>query len=61
VTLNFPVLGYDRYTSQRKHWIDPVVGLAAHYHIDPKWFVTAQGDIGGINDSATGQALGSVG
>ena len=61
VTLNFPVLGYDRYTSQSKHWIDPVVGLAAHYHIDPKWFVTAQGDIGGLNDSATGQALGSVG
>lgn len=61
ITLNFPVLGYERYTSQSKDWIDPVLGLAGQYRIDPKWFVNAQMDIGGLDTSATGQALGAVG
>lgn len=61
LTLNFPVIGYDRYTSRSKDWIDPVVGLAGRYTIDPKWFVNGQADIGGLDNSATGQALASVG
>ncbi len=61
ITLTGPVFGFQRYESESKDWIDPVVGFAAHYRIDPKWFVNAQADIGGLNDSATGQALGSVG
>ena len=29
--------------------------------VNDKWFVNAQADIGGLANSATGQALGSVG
>jgi hypothetical protein len=61
ITLKGPVFGFQHYTSASKDWIDPVVGLAAHYRIDPKWFVNAQADIGGLDDSATGQALGAIG
>ena len=56
-----PVSGFQHYTAASKDWIDPVVGLLAHYAIDPKWFVNAQADIDGLSDSATGQALASVG
>jgi len=41
--------------------VDPVAGLAAHYRIDYRWFVNAQADIGGLDNNATGPALGSVG
>jgi len=61
ITLNVPVVGFQHDTSVSKDWIDPVVGLAAHYRIDDRWFVNAQADIGGLDNSATGQALGSVG
>jgi hypothetical protein len=61
ITLQGPVFGFQHYTSASKDWIDPVAGFAAHYRIDPKWFVNALADIGGLNDSATGQALASVG
>ena len=44
-----------------KDWIDPVIGLAARYKVDDKWSIDAQADIGGLSNSATGQALGSVG
>jgi hypothetical protein len=43
------------------HRVDPVAGLATHYRIDYGWFVNAQADIGGLDNSATGQALASVG
>jgi hypothetical protein len=61
ITLTTPVFGFQHNTSSSKDWIDPVVGFAAHYTIDPKWFVNAQGDIGGLDNSATGQGLASVG
>ena len=61
ITLKTPVLGFERYTSASKDWIDPIVGFAAQYRFDDKWFINTQGDIGGWSDSATGQALGAVG
>ena len=61
ITLHGPVFGFQHYTPVSKDWIDPVIGLAAHYRVDDRWFVNAQADIGGLSDSATGQALGSVG
>ena len=61
ITLKGPVFGFQHYTSQSKDWIDPVVGFAAHYRINDRWFVNALADIGGLNNSATGQGLASVG
>jgi hypothetical protein len=55
------MFGFEHFTSVSKDWIDPVMGLAAHYRVNDKWFVNAQADIGGLDKSATGQALGSVG
>ena len=39
----------------------PVGGFAAHYKFDDRWFMNMLGDLGGWSDSATGQALASVG
>ena len=61
LTLKTPVFGFETSASLKKDWIDPVAGLYAHYRIDDRWFVNAEGDIGGWSDSATGQALGAVG
>ena len=61
ITLRTPVVGFEHHTSASRDWIDPVIGLAAHYRVNDKWFVNAQADIGGLANSATGQALGSVG
>jgi hypothetical protein len=61
ITLRTPVFGFEHFTSAHKDWIDPVIGLAAHYRVNDKWFVNAQADIGGLDKSATGQVLGSVG
>ena len=47
--------------SVTKDWIDPVAGATAHYRIDDRWFINALADLGGWSDSATGQALASVG
>ena len=47
--------------SVTKDWIDPVAGVAAQYRINERWFVNALADLGGWSDSATGQALASVG
>jgi hypothetical protein len=47
--------------SVNKDWIDPVAGATAHYRIDDRWFINALADLGGWSDSATGQALASVG
>jgi hypothetical protein len=44
-----------------KDWIMPVAGFAAHYRYDDRWFMNMLGDLGGWSDSATGQALASVG
>jgi len=47
--------------SVTKDWIMPVGGFAAHYRFDDRWFINMLGDLGGWSDSATGQALASVG
>lgn len=44
-------------------WIDPTVGLYAHYDFNDRWFVTALGDVGGfgVGSNFTWQAFGAVG
>lgn len=61
ITLRTPVVGFEHHTSANRDWIDPVIGVAAHYRVNDKWFVNAQADIGGLDNSATSQALGSIG
>jgi hypothetical protein len=55
------VFGFERSATGNRDWVDPVVGLAGQYRIDDRWFVNGLADIGGLSNSATGQALGSVG
>jgi hypothetical protein len=59
--LSFPVSGFETNFALTKDWADPVAGLAAHYDINDKWFINFLTDMGGFDNSATGQALGSVG
>ena len=59
--LSFPVTGFQPSFAITKNWADPVAGLAAHYVISDKWFVNFLTDMGGLDNSATGQVLGSVG
>lgn len=61
ITLHGPVGLFPLSATADRDWADPVVGLAGHYRIDDKWYVNGQADIGGLDNSATGQALGSVG
>lgn len=44
-----------------KDWVVPIAGVVVRYRIDDRWFLDGQADVGGWNDSATGQALASVG
>lgn len=44
-----------------KDWVMPVAGFAAQYRYDDRWFTNVLADLGGWSDSATGQALASVG
>ncbi len=44
-----------------KDWVMPVGGFAAQYRYDDHWFMNVLADLGGWSDSATGQALASVG
>jgi len=44
-----------------KDWVNPVAGFAAQYRYDDRWFMNMLADLGGWSDSATGQALTSVG
>ena len=44
-----------------KDWVMPVAGFAAQYRFDDRWFMNVLADLGGWSDSATGQALASVG
>ncbi|MGA7199208.1 hypothetical protein [Roseiarcus sp.] len=55
----FGLLSVDQ--SVNKDWVDPVAGFAAHYRFDDRWYMNVLGDLGGWSDSATGQALASVG
>jgi len=59
--LTSPVPGFAPTFTLTKDWVDPVAGLAAHYIVNEKWFVNFLTDFGGLDNSATGQALGSVG
>lgn len=61
LNLNTPIPGIGLSNSVNKDWIDPIGGFVAHYRIDDRWFVNVLGDLGGWSDSATGQALASVG
>ncbi len=47
--------------SVKKDWVMPVAGFAAQYRFDDRWFMNVLADLGGWSDSATGQALASVG
>lgn len=47
--------------SVNKDWIMPVAGFVAQYRFDDRWFMNVLGDLGGWSNSATGQALASVG
>src|SRR5271166_5819737 len=44
-----------------KDWVMPVGGFAAQYRYGDRWFMNMLADLGGWSDSATGQALASVG
>jgi hypothetical protein len=59
--LSFPVTGFSPTFALTKNWADPVAGLTAHYVVNDKWFVNFLADLGGLDNSATGQVLGSVG
>ena len=48
-------------TSVNKDWLMPVAGLTAQYRFDDRWFMNVLADIGGWENSATGQALASIG
>jgi hypothetical protein len=59
--LSLPVPGFNPSFTLTKDWADPVAGLVAHYVVNDKWFVNFFSDLGGLDNSATGQVLGSVG
>jgi len=59
--LSFPAVGFEPTFNLTKDWADPVAGIAAHYVVNDKWFINFLTDLGGLNNSATGQVLGSVG
>jgi hypothetical protein len=59
--LSLPVPGFEPSFGLTKDWADPVAGLTAHYVVNDKWFVNFLTDLGGLDNSATGQALASVG
>jgi hypothetical protein len=61
LTLTHPVFGYENSASLRKDWIDPIVGITGRYRIDDRWFANTEADIGGLSNSATGQALAAIG
>ena len=61
LTLSFPVIGFQPNFGQTKDWVDPVAGFVAHYAINDKWFINGLADLGGLDNSATGQVLGSIG
>jgi hypothetical protein len=59
--LSFPVTGFQPTFAITKNWADPVAGLTAHYVVNDKWFINFLTDMGGLDNSATGQVLGSFG
>ena len=61
ITVTGPFGLFSGSESVRKDWVMPVAGFAAHYRFDNRWFMNMLADLGGWSDSATGQALASVG
>lgn len=61
LALNTAIPGFALSGSQTKIWADPIIGLAAHYTLNPKWFLTGEADIGGVSNSLTWQAFAAVG
>jgi hypothetical protein len=55
------IYGIGTTQSVNKGWTMPVAGFAGQYRFTDQWFMNGQADIGGWSDSATGQALASVG
>ncbi len=60
LTLSTP-LGFENTQSVNKGWVNPVAGIAGQYRFDDRWFMNMLADIGGWSDSATGQALATIG
>lgn len=46
-----------------KNWVDPIIGLSAHYAINERWYVNALADIGGfgVGSDITAQGFAAVG
>lgn len=60
--LSVAVPGYGLTDSKGNDWVDPIVGLTAHYRINDRYFLTGEGDIGGYSsDSVTWQTFGALG
>ncbi|MEY9624982.1 hypothetical protein [Sinorhizobium fredii] len=55
-------LGFSRSIQSDFDWFDPIVGARAHYHINDKISILAQGDVGGfaVGSDLTWQALATI-
>lgn len=60
--LNVHAVGRTVRVESRFGWLDPVLGARAHYHINDKFSVLAQGDFGGfgVGSDFTWQALATM-
>jgi hypothetical protein len=61
LTITGPLGFFGTTQSAYKNWVDPVAGIAGTYRFDDRWFMNTLADLGGWSNSATGQALASVG
>jgi hypothetical protein len=61
LTVSGPFALFNGTESVNKDWVNPLAGFAAQYRYDNHWFMNMLADLGGWSDSATGQALASVG
>ena len=61
ITVTGPLGLFSGTQSAYKDWAMPVAGFAAQYRFDDRWFMNGLADLGGWRNSATGQALASVG
>lgn len=46
-----------------KNWVDPIIGLSAHYDINERWYVNALADVGGfgVGSDITAQGFAAIG
>jgi hypothetical protein len=61
LSVNGPLGLFNGTETVNKDWIMPVAGFAGQYRFNDRWFMNMLADLGGWSDSATGQALASVG